>query len=93
MTMMISGLLYYFGEDLSYFVRVCKNSLGCNSVCASNVEYSHFMFTLASILFDKKVTENTSSNDIAEWPWSVIKDTSNGSFHQCYDNWNEDCLL
>ena len=79
-----AGLLYYIGDDLSYFVRAYKEPLGCDSSCVHNVRHtsdsmlyiSLLMFTLAPILFDRiKVFEDTSSNDTAEWHWSVIKDT------------------
>ena len=79
-----AGLLYYIGDDLSYFVNAYQHSLGCNSSCVHNVDHtsdsmlyiSLLMFTLGPILFDRiKLIEDTSSNDIAEWHWSVIKDT------------------
>ena len=79
-----AGLLYYIGDDLSYFVEAFQKSLGCDSSCVHNVEHtsdsmlyiSLLTFTLAPILFDRiKVIEDTNSNEISEWHWSVIKDT------------------
>ena len=79
-----AGLLYYIGDDLSFYVRAYKEPLGCTSRCVHNVDHtsdsmlyiSLLMFTLGPILFDRiKLIEDTSSNDITEWHWSVIKDT------------------
>ena len=80
----LAGLLYYFGDNFSYYIEAYGDIFDCDSSCTDAVEYaangmlymSLLLFTLIPLLIERvTIVGKSEVNYTEKWHWAVARDT------------------